>query len=380
MAIIAPTAEADIAAIVTDYYNKGDKLHIRGGGTRLPYFADDYPTLTTKALTGIVTYEPGELTLIAKAGTPVEEIEQLLLSEGQALAFEPMDHRHILGSNGTPTIGGVVGGNISGPRRVHGGACRDYLLGVRFIDGKGRIIKSGGRVMKNVTGMDLGKLLCGSYGTLGVLSEVAFKVLPLMERQASLAFHGISPNEAVMILAKALATPFEVSGAAYYNGTAWMRIEGLSKQVDYRCKQLLALFSKYDIEIIEDRDSQKLWRNLKNVQHFAQSPNALWRIFTKASDAPHLIHALLPLGGDISFDWGGALIWYLTNATAAQIRQAVPLGSATLIGRGAANNEKPADLKADMFPSQASGFEHIATKLRATFDPANIFNPGLMGG
>ena len=173
---IAPGDEAELAAFVADSAAARRALRIVGGGTRLPASAfAQGTTLTTRELRGIVTYEPGELTLIARAGTPLDEIEATLAAQGQALAFEPMDHRVLLGRTGTPTIGtptigGVVAANVCGPQRVQAGAARDHLLGVRFVDGQGRVIKNGGRVMKNVTGMDLGKLLAGSFGTLGVLT------------------------------------------------------------------------------------------------------------------------------------------------------------------------------------------------------------------
>ena len=172
---MTPETEAEFAGIIK---GADTPLRIEGGGTRPIGGATNGARLSAAAMRGIELYEPGALTLVARAGTPLEEVKAALAAEGQRLAFEPMDHRGLLGTQGTPTIGGVVAANVSGPRRVQAGACRDFLLGVRFVDGAGRIVRNGGRVMKNVTGYDLVKLMAGSYGTLGVLTEVALKVLP----------------------------------------------------------------------------------------------------------------------------------------------------------------------------------------------------------
>src|SRR6056297_1270748 len=170
--MMSPISEYELAEALAGAHGP---LRIRGGGTRT-LDVDGGDTLSSGQMTGITLHEPGALTLVAKAGTPVSDIRAALRAENQRLAFEPMDHRPLLGTTGAPTIGGVVAGNVSGPRRIAVGAARDFMLGVRFVDGTGRILKNGGRVMKNVTGYDLVRLLTGSHGTLGVLSEVALKV------------------------------------------------------------------------------------------------------------------------------------------------------------------------------------------------------------
>ena len=369
---LAPGNESELAEIIRDCHGRAQPLHIAGGGTRLPV-AGAHPVLSTQALAGITLYEPGELTLIARAGTPLAVIEQALAAEGQALAFEPMDHRAILGTKGQPTIGGMVAANISGPRRIQVGACRDHLLGLRFVDGRGRVLKTGGRVMKNVTGMDLGKLLCGSWGTLAVLTEVALKTLPMAEAQQTLVFPGVSAAQAVAIFSTALSTPFEVSGAAFHDGTAWLRIEGLEAQVAYRRDRLIALLSDHDARITEDADSRALWRDIRDIRHFAEHPLPLWRILLKPGDSPAAMAALHALGGRASLDWGGGLIWYCGDAPAAQIRQAASAGSAMLV-RGSPAPDSP------RFPPQAPGVARLSLALRRTFDPAGILNPGLMEG
>ncbi|WP_026622395.1 FAD-binding protein [Ensifer sp. WSM1721] len=371
-AAVSPTSEAELAGFIAERQARAAPIRVVGGSTRFQSeaIAADQ-TLTSRRLSGIVTYEPGALTLIARAGTPIEEIEAALAAEGQAFAFEPMDHRKVLNTKGFPTVGGMVSANISGPRRIHAGACRDHLLGVRFVDGRGRVIKNGGRVMKNVTGLDLGKLLCGSHGTLGVLTEVALKTLPAAESQRTLAFHDISVETAIEIFATALAAPFEVSGAAFRSGTAWLRIEGLSPQVDYRRERLSALFRDRVIDIVNETDSRMLWRGLRDLHHFAGSNVPLWRILVKPSEAPAVVDRLNALGGDVSLDWGGGLIWFESSANGSAVRQAAGRGQAMLLRRGTLPNS-------DSFPPEGASIARLSAALRRTFDPAGILNPGLM--
>lgn len=369
---IRPCNEAEMADILIENHSRRSSLFITGGGTRLDGGATEAArTLSTTGISGIVAYEPGALTLICRAGTPLEEIEATLLSEGQALAFEPMDHRPILGSRGVPTIGGVVAGNISGPRRLLAGACRDHLLGVRFVDGQGRILKSGGRVMKNVTGLDLSKLICGSYGTLGVLTEVALKTLPIAETQQSLSFANISWNEAMDVFATALATPFEVSGAAYRSGTAFLRLEGFAAQVAYRTERLATLFRKSAVGILSDGASREIWRGFRDVQHFAGLTMPLWRILLKPSEAPSVAERLLALGGEVSADWGGGLLWYCGPGDGTSVRRAVGYGKAMLARCGPLPTFH-------RFPAETAPIAELSAALRRSFDPAGILNPKLM--
>lgn len=370
---IPPATENELAALVADCRSKSESLCIAGGRTRLEANTiRAQHQLSTAALTGVIEYEPGELTIIARAGTPMTEIEALLSTQGQQLAFEPMDSRSLLGSSGSSTIGGVVATNASGPRRVIAGACRDHLLGVRFVDGAGRILKSGGRVMKNVTGLDLGKLLCGSYGTLGILTEVALKTLPVAPCQETIAFHEVNATVAVELFAKALATPFEVSGAAFHANTAWLRLEGLERQVSYRRDRVQALFGGRKTEILLEDKSRSLWRRLRDAEHFSGLDSPLWRILVKPSDAPMTVAALESLGGSASIDWGGGLIWYTGHAEGDRVRAALPAGHATLIRRGGL-------VASDMFQPASAPIASLSAALRRNFDPAGILNPGLMG-
>src|SRR5262245_32692582 len=250
---LRPAGEAELAAIVADAAAKQTPLAVEGGGTPrgLGRPMQTAATLSTARLTGVTLYEPAEMVLSARAGTPLAEVEALLAGKGQRLAFEPPDLRAFYGSSGTPTIGAVAAANLSGPRRIAVGAARDGLIGVRAVTGRGEIVKSGGRVMKNVTGLDLVKFLAGSYGTLAVMSEVTFKVLPATETEATMVFTGLDDAQAIAALAAGLGSPFSVTGAAHCPATAegiartLIRIEGFPDSVRHRLAGLADALSDF---------------------------------------------------------------------------------------------------------------------------------------
>ena len=213
--ILSPHSESDIAAAVLDARAGKTPLRIRGGGTRsdIGRPVQAAATLSLAGLSGITLYEPAEMVLGARAGTPLAEIEKTLADRGQMLPFEPLDHRPLLDSVGEPTIGALAAGNLSGPRRISAGAARDSLIGVRFINGKGEVVKSGGRVMKNVTGLDLVKLQAGAFGTLCIATEITLKVLPRPPMEETVIARVASPAEAAAALSAAMGSSCEVSGA-----------------------------------------------------------------------------------------------------------------------------------------------------------------------
>ncbi len=376
--MLTPTDEAELAEAIA-----GAKvpLAIQGGGTRPIGRPVDGEPLSVAELSGITLYEPGALTLVARAGTPVAEIEAALDAEGQMLAFEPMDHRALLGTAGVPTIGGVVAGNVSGPRRVQVGACRDFLLGVRFVDGRGAVVKSGGRVMKNVTGYDLVKLMAGSRGTLGVLSEVSLKVLPKPEAAATIYRNGLEDARAAGAMAAALRSPFEVTGAAHYRGSnieetlTMFRLEGFAESVAYRAEALPPHLVEFgDWEITTDQEAVKVgWRWARNVEQFQGQAGDIWCVSAKPSEAPNIVAKTS--ANDVLYDWGGGRIW-LRAPEGGDIR--APLaevgGHATLL-RG--SDETKARL--GVFQPEAIPLAALATGLRRKFDPRGILNPGLLG-
>lgn len=350
-------------------------LRIQGGGTRPIGWDGKGEVLSTSGLSGITLYEPGALTIVAQAGTPVAEIETALAAEGQRLPFEPMDHRSLLDTKGVPTIGGVVAGNVSGPRRIAVGACRDFLLGVRFVNGQGTILKNGGRVMKNVTGYDLVKLMAGSFGTLGVLSEVALKVLPMPETVATLVYRG-DWAAASQMFARAMSSPFEVNGAALVPerddglGRIVLRVEGFDASVTYRAKQIAALLAQEPEQVITNKaENAQLWQHVRNVVPFKNSGQDVWRISAKPSDCVAVADALELGPRDVLFDWAGGLIW-ASLPTGTDVRGALTgIGGHAMLVRGSGVAFQP----------EPKALSRISTDLRTKFDPRGILNPGLMG-
>lgn len=391
MTIHTPTTEAQACAVVKSVIGSAIPLAIRGGGTRagLGRPTQTQATLSSAGLTGITLYEPAEMVIGARAGTPLAEVRKTLAERGQMLPFEPMDHRPLFGSGGEPTIGAVAAGNISGPRRINAGAARDSLIGIRLVNGKGEAIKSGGRVMKNVTGLDLVKLVAGSHGTLGFLTEVIFRVLPVPERIVTLCWHGLSDSDAVILLSRALGSPFEPFAAAHLPAgiageaaRTLLRLENFSVSIDYRAAELKALLAAYgEPELIEGSASEALWRDIRDAAVFAGTQEAVWRLSLAPTNGPKAaaaIAAALPQARHY-YDWGGGLLWLGVpaqgDAGAAAIRQAIaPLGGhATLV-------RAPDAIRASVpvFEPLSAPLLRVTAGIKTSFDPAGIFEPGRM--
>ena len=367
-----PETEAELVEAIA---GASGPLLVRGGGTRT-IGRPVGEVLETSGLAGVEMYEPGALTLVVRAGTALAEVKALLAGERQRLSFEVPDLRGLLGREGVSSIGGVVAANASGPRRVQVGACRDALLGVRFVDGAGNVVKNGGRVMKNVTGYDLVKLLAGSHGTLGVLSEVSFKVQAQPEAEATLVIEGLADAEGLAVLRKALGSPYDISGAAREFGRSLVRVEGMAGSVAYRAGQLRALMAG-DVMMREGADSAALWRRVRDVAAFAGRPGAVWRLAVVPTTAAAVLAAAGgevgggEVGGEAVWDWGGGLVWLLApEGRAEAVRAAVAgRGHATLIrGEGA-----------PVFPPEAPEVAALGAGLRERFDPRGILNRGMMG-
>lgn len=366
--MMTPNTEAELAEMIKA---ANGPLSVRGGGTR--GIAPEGAPLSVAGMSGIALYEPGALTLVAKAGTPVAEIEQALAAENQRLAFEPMDHRGLLGTQGTPTIGGVFAGNVSGPRRIQVGAARDFALGVRYVDGAGTIVKNGGRVMKNVTGYDLVKLMCGAWGTLGVMSEVSLKVLPRPETEATLVLDGVTAQNGVAAMSAALGSPFEVSGAAFDAGRVLLRLEGFETSVIYRGEQLQSLLGRFGgLSVLDAEASAAEWAAIRDVTRLGAGDGDVWRVSVKPSDGPAVIEAAK--AQDAMMDWGGGLVWLrMAEGTDLRSRLAGIAGHATLVR---ASSGTRAALGS--FEPEAAGVAALSAGLRQRFDPRGVLNPGLM--
>ena len=398
---LTPKSAEEAAEIVRAARDAGTPLEIVGGGTKgsvgRPVQAAQ--TISTKKLSGIVSYNPAELVVVAKAGTPLAEIEKELDANGQRLVFEPADLRTLLGSKGAPTIGAVAATNNSGPRRFVSGAARDSLLGVRFVNGRGEIVSNGGRVMKNVTGLDLVKLMAGSWGTLGLLTEVTFKVLPKPETETTLVLRGLLEADAVAAMAQAMATPNEVSGAAHLpelvaSGVAkgklgsdpatLLRVEGFADSVAIRVAKLRDLLGGAgEIEVMDDKASRVLWTEIRDVTMFPQDyEKPVWKVSMAPSEGHHMVMDLrmhAPISA--AYDWQGGLVWLRMEDGEPMdeaLRAAVARhggGHATLVRADAATRAA-----VDVFEPQPAPVAALSKRIKEQFDPAGIFNPGRMAG
>ena len=395
-ATFTPASEVELADCVREARASKTQIRVQGGGTRsmLGRPIQTARTLSTLGLRGITLHEPAEMIVSALAGTPLSEVEAALAAKGQRLAFEPMDHRTLLGSGGEPTLGAVAAINNSGSSRIAFGAARDSLVGVRFVNGRGEIVKNGGRVMKNVTGLDLVKLISGSFGTLGVLSEVTFKVSPIPETAATLVYKGLDDARAAAAMTKAIGSPFEITGAAHLPAglgrdiaRTFIRIEGFEDSVAYRIGALKTLLSEYGApNELRGDDGAKLWRGIRDVEFLAEPrESVIWRVSVKPTDGPKLVGAL---GADFStahfYDWGGGLVWLAVPATgdagAAKLHAAIAKLSPNGTGGHARLERAPAAMRAALpvFQPQANALTQLAAGIKRSFDPDGILNAGYM--
>lgn len=335
-------------------------------------------------LTGISLYEPEELVLAAGAGTKRADIEKELTAKGQIFAFEPPDLSHLFGSNGSGTIGGIVASGFAGPRRVQAGGVRDHVLGVRAVSGRGELFKTGGRVMKNVTGYDLPKILTGSWGTLAAMTNVTFKVLPRPETEASLAIVGLDNVTAINAMSRALGSAVNVSGAAHVPGArTLLRIEGIAPSVAARIETLKSLLASFgSIDVLPADVSRDVWQKVRDVRLVGaeDAERAIWRVSVPPTQGAKVL-AKIEQAIEVNsfFDWGGGLIWLeivgQDRACAAEIRGAIAGtgGHATLIRAPEKSRAGSA-----VFQPQSDVLAMLAGRLKNVFDPENILNPGRM--
>ncbi len=356
--------------------------------------------LDLSTLSGITLYEPEELILSARAATPLAEVTKALSEARQELAFEPADLGPLLGRpEGEGTLGGIIACNLSGPRRLKAGAARDHFLGVAAVSGRGEAFKSGGRVVKNVTGYDLCKVLAGSWGTLAVMTDVTVKVLPRAETEATVVISGLGQGEALTAMSRAMGSAFDVSSAAHIPGgivsragdeaykgiglamTA-LRVEGFETSVKYRCEKLTGVVGEFGKTQILDADTSKaLWRDVRDVRYFADgSENPVWKLSLAPMASANIVARIgdeIPM--EVFYDWAGGLVWISTDdesdADVEIIREIVNEhgGHATLV-------RAPMATRAAIgaFHPQSPGVAALSGRLKSNFDPSGILNPGRM--
>lgn len=347
----------------------GIPLEIAGHGSKAFYGGPRHgEALHTTGLTGISSYEPTELVVSARAGTPIAELEAALAEHGQCLPFEPPRFR--VGSVAKGTVGGLVAAGLSGPSRASVGAVRDHVLGATLLNGRAEVLSFGGQVMKNVAGYDVSRLLCGSMGVLGVVLEVSLKVLPVQPATATLRFE-LDEAAALQQLNAWGGQPLPVSASAWWAGMLLLRLRGARAAVNAAVDTLL---TRHRGEGVEDGLATPFWDGLRDHEDefFVKARTAvesntgaaLWRLSVQQTAAP------IALPGEQLIEWGGAQRWWCTAASAATVREAAQRagGHATLFRGG--------DKAAGVFTPLSAPLQRIQRELKREFDPAGVFNRG----
>ena len=380
---LKPTSPEEVLAIVAEAGAHARHIEVMGAGTKRGIGAMDPVdvVLSTQRLDRIVDYSPEELVLTAQPGVRIADLEKICASRGQMLAFEPPRWTRLLGSRGEPTLGGVMAANLSGPRRMRAGAARDHLLGFAGVSGRGEVFKAGGKVVKNVTGYDLMKLMAGSWGTLAVFTELTVKVLPAPRTEITLLLFGLADVRASEAMKAALNGPFEVSGAAHLPTFAArsrplkadmpvtaLRLEGFEASVEARAQALVAALQGFGrIDELEGEHSRDFWVQVREAEAFAGDPRPLWRLSLPPAQGWRGPHGL---PGDALYDWGGGLAWLLTEEPAAKVRSvAKSLGGHALCLRGA-----------EAFGPREGALGELQGRVKAAFDPLGVLNPGRIEG
>ena len=388
-----PKTNDDVLAAVQWAAAEETPLEVIGQGSKraLGRPTQTAHSLDMSGLSGVTLFEPEELVLSAKAGTPLSEIHALLDEHNQELQFEPSDLGTMLGgAAGYGTLGGLVSTNVCGPRRLKSGSVRDHILGITAVSGRGEMFKSGGRVVKNVTGYDLAKGVTGAYGTLAVLTDIIVKVLPKSETEQTLALYGLSDAQASEAMALAMGSSAEVSGAAHLpanlansNATTLLRLEGFAPSVAYRIEALGKLLADFGThERLDEQTSKAQWWAVRDCLPFAGENSPVWRISCTPSEGHRIVESVkASTSADAFYDWQGGLIWLQVNeedAKADLVRSTVQAnggGHATLIRADATTRQS-----VPVFQPQAAPLAALSKRYRENFDPNGILNPGRMVG
>jgi glycolate oxidase FAD binding subunit len=370
-----PTSASELAKLVA---NSVVPFEIIGTGTKraLGRAIPKMEELDLSNFSAINVYEPEELILDVGAGAKLSDVEKLVSAKNQYLAFEPPDYSKLLGSKHSGTVGGMLACNLSGPRRIKTGAARDHVLGLSAVSGRGEIFKAGARVVKNVTGYDVPKLMAGSYGTLAAFTSVIFKTLPKPESEETLAVFGLDDAAAVRCMSVALQSSAEVSGAAHIpNVGTYLRLEGIAPSIAYRRDRLAKLLGG-QIDLLKVKESKAQWNSVRDVLPLADNlTRCVWKISVTQSSAPSVI-AQLRSQFELRyfFDWAGGLIWLDCDGEySTQIRAAIGDGHATLM-------RAPEEIRSqtNVFQPQASALAALSARVKNSFDPRGLFNPGRM--
>jgi glycolate oxidase FAD binding subunit len=373
--IHTPTSEMELAKLVADATGP---FEIMGTGTKraLGRPLQNLNVLDLSNFSDVKSYEPEELILDVGAGARLADVENMIAAKNQYFAFEPPDYSKLLGSKQSGTIGGMLACNLSGPRRIKTGAVRDHILGLSAVSGRGEIFKAGARVVKNVTGYDVPKLMAGSYGTLAAFTSLIFKTLPKPESEETLMIAGLDDARAVQCMSIALQSSAEVSGAAHIPqvGT-FLRLEGIAPSIAYRRDQLVRLIGG-KIDVLNAKESALQWRGIRDVMPLADHRTRMvWKISVTPSSAPSVI-AQLQAQFELRYfyDWAGGLIWLDCEAEQSQtIRAAIGEGHATLM-------RAPETIRTQMnvFQPQPAPLAALSMRVKNSFDPKGLFNPGRM--
>ena len=395
--VLAPADEAGIAAAVVEAVARREPLLVCGNNTKSGMLrpVQAAHSLSTRDLAGITLYSPHELIISARAGTPLADVEAVLAEHGQHIIAEPPDLALLYGSCDQQTLGGVIATNLSGPRRVAWGAMRDHLMGIRMVTGRGEAIHSGGRVLKNVTGLDLCKLLAGSHGTLGVITEVTLKVLPAPEAVGTVVLPGLDATAGVGALSAALGSPYGVSAAAWLPAAAaarvpqlaafagpvaLVRIEDFAASVAYRSIRLREDLGYADAQILDDGASRAVWRAMRELAPLPmEHDDAVWRVSVRPSAGATVFRTLADEVGMHGYlDWGGGLLWLAGPAT-AEVHAAVKAAAGVAGGAWTLMRApEPLRVVVDVLPPEAEPLARITRRVKAALDPHSILNPGRM--
>lgn len=373
----------DVEEVVRAAIANEQPLEIIGHGSKrsIGHAMATNAVLDVSALNAVTSYEPNELIVTLQAGAPLGDVQSLIDAKNQQFAFEPMNTAPLLGTPMSGTIGGMIAAGLAGPRRIRAGGARDHLLGAHAVSGFGDSFKTGGKVVKNVTGYDLMKLMAGSWGTLAIFTELTIKVLPAPRTELTLLLFGLADVRAAEAMQAALNGPFEVSGAAHLPTFAArsrplkaempvtaLRLEGFEASVEARAQALVAALSSFGrIDELEGEHSREFWDQVREAEAFAGDPRPLWRLSLPPAQGWKGPHAL---PGDALYDWGGGLAWLLTEEPADKVRRvARGLGGHALCLRGA-----------EAFGPREGALGELQGRVKAAFDPLGVLNPGRMEG